>query len=325
MCPRPLAVAALAPLLSLAASPAALGVQVVVSEDFNAATNPGWFTVARDSVPNPALDFSGGDLNFSTGVVSNNSGGDIETLDNNYAVRPFAGVDLANVGDYIQASFTVSAAPNDGTANVIRQLRGFRFNFIGSGDETVPTGNATYAAADTDLTLDGPSSFNLGADATVGNTQVNLPTGNRGGTSSVPGSDFFFTKANGTGGTSQNQFPISLTDDDTVTLRIERVAASVLTNSNGPVYEVSLTFDPDDAAAVTNSQIAGNTQNNRAFGTEFDHFAIGSSDVFTQEDGTQAFIDFTIDDFVVTTNVPEPASLALLSLGAMMMLPRRRR
>ena len=301
----------------------------VVSDDFNSGSNPGYFFVAKSVVPNPTLDFSGGNLSFSTDNVANNTGGNIAVLNSIAVVRPFTAVDLPDVGDFIQASFNISAPGTLGEVqNVPAQLRGLHFTFIGAGDETLPSSNTTYPTAQQDFLLAGSTAYNLGVDATVGNTQVNLPVGNLGGSNSIGNtSQRYFVRSNGVGGTFDNQFGQVLTNGTLVTLRLTRAAddTSVAGSNDGPEYLVTLTYDDGAGMITTESAFAAGQNSTRLFGTTFSQFAIGTSDVYSQANGVTAQADFSIDNLLITTNIPEPASLALLGLGTLMLLPRKRR
>ena len=285
----------------------------IVDDNFDDMTNPGYFYGVNENVAGPTIDVSSGALNFSTTPTLNDSGAGQRYLQNAYVVRPFDAVDLVDVGDWVEMSFKVSAAPNDfgtSTLNSLRQIRGFKLALLGSGDETVPDADFTYTGdlttANQDIELDGPSSFNTGYNLTIDGAQA-VGVGNVGGTSTgTNGNTKFYGTSVGTNGTLSNfNLSQSLEDGSTITFRVTR-AADGTWSTVGPSYDTTLTILHNDGLnteEVINAGMAGsNDRADRVLGTVWDHLAIGSSQVPTLNDGQTGFVDFTIDDLKVMTN-----------------------
>lgn len=313
-----------------AISASALADVMIVNDNFDDTANPGWFHVANQNVPSPSLDFSGGQLDLSTAATSATETD--QRYDNTYAMRPFSGIDLG-VGDYLEAKFVLNAPSIDGAENLVRSIRALQLVFIGSGDETLPTGDTAFAGntttGDQDVVLSDGTSWSAGVAMTPGNTQLLLPIGNPGGTGGPGDNDKLFsaspgTKTSGGGGINLAQ---GLEDGSTVKLRVTRLAEGTIDGEvEGGEYMVTLTVIHNDGLDTTESleyAIAGN-RNDREMGTLFDHFAIGLSDITSLAADETGAVQIQLDDFMITTSVPEPASLALLGMGGLALLRRHR-
>ncbi|MEM6391538.1 MAG: PEP-CTERM sorting domain-containing protein [Planctomycetota bacterium] len=301
---------------------------VFVNDTFDAASNPGWISVVNaDAVTqgaNPTFDFTGADLAFTTGTVSNT--GNAQALDNSYILRPFDTVNLANPGDFIQVQFTLSTTaaqfnPEPNTLNVIRNLR---LTLIGEGNGTLPTGDTTYSGSD--FAID-QTAYNIGAQLTGQNNQAIFVSGNQGGGGG--GSSNLFSSSVGGAASPGGNTTISdpLGNGEVVTMLLERLADNTSTVPGGePEFQLTLTVG--DATALVGTY-RGN-RSDRVLGTDFSAFAIGSADRSAiSANGDASETTLVIDNFTISSNtvdpIPEPASLMLLALGSVVMVGRRRR
>jgi len=295
----------------------------VVSDDFNSMTNPGWFTVSQAAAPTPTLDFSSGQMAFNSGPLTAVAGQE-NVLDHAYAVRPFAPVDLANVGDFLEVAFTLSLPTTPGS-NVVTDIRGFQFALIGAGGEVLPTSDTTYSGSDLDL--GGDSAYNVGARITPTSTQASFPFGNAGGNGGV-NSEWYFKDSGGfatTGIGSNSNFANAVEDGAGITFRVTRLADAPVTSGTPPTesvqYQLILDIDNPTLPDISEVGTLYVTRGNRSLGTIFEQFAIGSTDFGDLSVGETGSAAFTIDDFSIA--IPEPASLALLGLGGLTLLRRR--
>lgn len=309
-------------LASVAGSAASASV-VLVNDTFDSGPNPGWISVINaDAVAqgaNPTFDLTGGDLAFTTGTVSNT--GNAQALDNSYILRPFANTDLANPGDFIQVEFTLSTTnaqfnPEPNTLNVIRNLR---LTLIGDGNATLPSGDTTYSGVD--FAVD-QSSYNIGAQLTGQNNQAIFVSGNQGGGGG--GSANLFSSSVGGAASPSGNTNLSdpLGNGEVITLLLERIADNTSTVGEGePEFQLTLTVG--DATALIGTYRGD--RSDRLLGTDFSAFAIGAADRSAiGADGGASETTLVIDNFTVTTNIPEPASL-LLATGGLLMAGRCRR
>lgn len=225
----------------------------------------------------------------SAGIGAGNALQAAITNTTSYAVRPFANTTLA-VGDSITASF---------------DLRFSSPATLAAGDRILRFGLYSTTAA-TNLGFTGR--FDLGADANTSTADVFRST-----------SIFNTATANG----SATLVPATTNADAQINDNLVRHITLTITRSADAAASGSLTFQKGANAAVT---ITGSSNNT---GTTADYFTL--SEFVIGINGTAGGPgiggvgeeDFRIDNLSISTT-PEPTSLALLGLGGVALLKRRR-
>ncbi len=271
---------------------------VVVSDNFtdgDRTANPAWYKIGYQQ------EFDLSIIDDSAGIGSGNAMLiDVATKVTGGASAAhlhFPELTLATAGDYVQAEFDVRyvAVDSDTTAKQGAFVLGF---FDTNGTTPVADGVNWSGATDTD---DGYGYFvQLDAEGTLGSSaEFRRARPNMGHFNTSWSADQF-------GASSSTA--LALTEGvHHLVYRIELV----MTGGN-PDFQVTYTLDSASVSVLVSSKFA--TLDTTTFGD----FNIGSQMHAALED------DIVIDNVQITTNIPEPACLGLMGLGAAMVLFRRR-
>ena len=231
----------------------------------------------------------------------------------------------ANVGSSDVDTFTddVLAAFNTDTGGVI--------NFDGLNTTADPNGglentgpiNATFGASQS-------KTLEIGVETGAANDQFNFQSSSN--VSQISGTDFFFNQSNVAGNNFTTFSFDGITGGDAGEV-VNNIGFTVLGRSSGDSTNVSATATFSDLSTATLGPVTYPAGDGFASRDSFFEFtaptgASISSVTITYgnnpDTGTNGDTRRGIDDFGFIT-IPEPASLALLGMGGLMLLPRRSR